>query len=107
MYRRAQLRCCFERLKEVVPCPSGRHTTKGLLASASHLIRVRMTLISSAAERCIQQMYNVLEINEKRKNRLELANLRRKPTVHEGSPKCTIVHCLRLFESDNVLASGL
>ena len=46
VHRRAQLRWCFERLKEVVPCPSGRHTTKGLLASASHLVKVCTTLIS-------------------------------------------------------------
>jgi len=46
--RRAQLRWCFERLKDVVPSPSGRHTTKGLLAGARHLIKVRiMTLDSS------------------------------------------------------------
>jgi MAX dimerization protein len=37
--RRAQLRSCFDRLKEVVPCHSGRHTTQGLLINAQQLIK--------------------------------------------------------------------
>lgn len=41
-YRRAQLRTCLEKLKDLVPLgpESARHTTLGLLTRAKHFIKV-------------------------------------------------------------------
>lgn len=43
IYRRAHLRSCLERLKEIVPLGSdtNRHTTLGLLTKAKRFIKVR------------------------------------------------------------------
>ena len=74
-YRRAHLRSCLERLKEIVPLGSdtSRHTTLGLLTKAKRFIKVSQNEQTSTTTHDIehknikkrQKGKKLMEMNEK------------------------------------------